>query len=61
MKESMLIKEIEKLRHKMYRLSHSIELNSKEMIKYSQQLDDLLNQYQQRYAVSSYKNKQQGH
>lgn len=61
MDEASLLKEIEKLRQKMYRLSKSRTLNSQEMINCSQRLDHLINMYQKRRNVHSYKNKQQGH
>ncbi|HLS20336.1 MAG TPA: aspartyl-phosphate phosphatase Spo0E family protein [Bacillota bacterium] len=61
MDEDSLLKKIEKTRQEMYQLSKNSDLNSQVMVDCSQRLDQLLNLYQKKYAIHSYKDKQQGH
>jgi len=55
MNENLLLKEIEDIRHELYELSKTYELNSNLMVERSKELDRLLNIYEEKYVEHSHK------
>lgn len=53
MKKALLLKKIEDVRHELYNLSQTSELNSELMIERSKELDELLNLYDENYTNKS--------